>query len=190
MGVKGKNLNERVEVGRIILAMVALAGLLSLAVAAPNAVQLLKMFRRSNPRHRSEKYMTGVIGKLQRRGLLDVKKNKKGSFVCLTKKGEWELLKYKLKEKSLQKRRWDGKWRVVIFDIKESRRDLRDSIRMDIVTFGFVRLQDSVWVYPYDCEDLIALLKVHCKIGTEVLYLLSEKVENDVWLRKKFKLIS
>lgn len=180
---------ERIEVGKIILAAIAGVGLLSLAVVAPNAIQLLKVFRRNNPRHHSLQYIEGVIGKLQKRGLAEVERRDGNPFVCLTKKGEWELLKYKLKEKTLKKKKWDGKWRLVIFDIRESRRLIRDRIRSDIVTFGFVRLQDSVWVYPYDCEDLIALLKAHCKIGEEVLYLISEKIENDDWLKRKFNLI-
>lgn len=184
------NTQERIEVGKIILATIAGAGLLSLAVAVPNAIQILKVLKRNNPRHRSLQYIEGVIGKLHKRGLLEVGMRNGERFVSLTQRGELELLKYTLREKTLEKKRWDGKWRLVIFDICESKRVIRDRIRTDIVTFGFVRLQDSVWVYPYDCEDLITLLKAHCKIGREVLYIISEKIEGDDWLRRKFNLIA
>lgn len=187
--IEKKSLEKRIEVGRVILSIIAGVGLLSLAVAAPNAIQLLKTFQKKNPRYRSVKYIDGVVGKLQKRGWIQLQKRSGKSFVSLTQQGEWELLKYKLKEKTLQKRKWDGKWRLVIFDIKEARRIIRDRIRTDIITFGFVRLQNSVWVYPYDCEDLIVLLKAHCKIGKEVLYVISEKIENDGWLKRKFNLV-
>jgi len=53
---------------------------------------------------------------------------------------------------------------------------------------GFVRLQDSVWVFPYDCEDFVALLKADLKIGVAVLYLIVEQIENDKHLRAHFDL--
>lgn len=180
---------ERIDVQRVILGIIGMAGLISLAVMAPNAIQMLRIFKKRNPRHRSIPYIEGAVGKLQKRGWVELKERNGKSFVRLTEKGEWELLKYKLKEKTLHKKNWDGKWRLVIFDIKESRRIIRDRIRTDIITFGFVRLQDSVWVYPHDCEDLVVLLKAHCKIGKEVLYVISEKIENDGWLKRKFNLV-
>ncbi len=53
---------------------------------------------------------------------------------------------------------------------------------------GFARLQDSVWVYPYDCEDLMALLKADLKIGAAVLYMVVEHIENDKQLQTQFAL--
>lgn len=53
---------------------------------------------------------------------------------------------------------------------------------------GFVRLQDSVWVYPYDCEDFINLIKTDFKIGKDLLYIVADKIEGDKSLVKFFKL--
>lgn len=55
-------------------------------------------------------------------------------------------------------------------------------------TLGFARLQDSVWVYPYDCEDVMALLKADLKLGAAMLYMVVEHIENDTHLRKQFSL--
>ena len=54
--------------------------------------------------------------------------------------------------------------------------------------YGFIRLQDSVWVYPYDCEDLIALAKANFRIGFDVLYMIVERIERDTHLREHFAL--
>jgi len=89
---------------------------------------------------------------------------------------------------TLKRRRWDGRWRVLIFDIPEERKLLREKVRHTLVSIGFERLQDSVWIYPYDCEDLIALIKVDFQIGREVLYLIVDSLENDGHLRKLFGL--
>ncbi|KKW41875.1 MAG: hypothetical protein UY91_C0010G0002 [Parcubacteria group bacterium GW2011_GWB1_55_9] len=53
---------------------------------------------------------------------------------------------------------------------------------------GFVRMQDSVWVYPHDCEDFIALLKMELKIGKDVLYAIADTIEYDKPLRIHFAL--
>ena len=53
---------------------------------------------------------------------------------------------------------------------------------------GFLRLQDSVWVFPYDCEEVIALIKADLRIGKDVLYTIVEKIENDKPIKKHFDL--
>lgn len=187
---KGRAEERRADIQRLILGVVGAAGLISLALVAPNALQLFRLFKKNNPRYRSSHYIDGTIGKLRKKGWLRLEKRDGKSFLRLTEKGEWELLKYRLRQKTLEKRHWDGKWRLVIFDVKEFKRGVRDKIRSDIVSFGFVRLQDSVWVYPHDCENVITLLKAQCHIGKEVLYLIAEKIENDDWLKREFGFVA
>lgn len=175
------------EVDRIILGSIGLVGLVALAVIAPNALQLLRVFRKKHARYSSPAYVTSIVKRLEKKGLVELVRDHGKVLVRVTPKGELELLKSK--QHTTKKPKWDGKWRLVIFDIKESRRGVRAKIRQDIMEFGFERLQNSVWVYPYDCEELIVLLKASCYIGKEVLYIVSEKIENDGWLRKKFGLL-
>lgn len=88
-----------------------------------------------------------------------------------------------------KKRRWDRRWRIVIFDVPERRRSVRVRLRLFMQRYGFVRLQDSVWVYPYDCEELIALAKAEFRIGADVLYMIVESLERDAHLREHFDLL-
>ena len=85
-------------------------------------------------------------------------------------------------------KRWDRKWRILIFDIPEYRKGLRDKIRRTLGVIGFVRLQDSVWVYPHDCEDLIAFLKADFRVGKDMLYMIVEELEGDGHLKRHFGL--
>lgn len=111
-----------------------------------------------------------------------------GKHLRLTQKGESEMIRL-LGKASVQKtKRWDGKWRVLMFDVPEYRKTIRDKIRRTVSGIGFQRLQDSVWIYPYDCEDLITLLKADFRIGKDVLYMVVESLEGDGWLRTLFKL--
>jgi DNA-binding transcriptional regulator PaaX len=77
---------------------------------------------------------------------------------------------------------------VIIFDISEGKRGLRDRLRYFLVTMGFLRLQASVWVFPYDCSEFISLLKADLKIGRDVLYMVVDSIECDDNLKRSFGL--
>ena len=45
-------------------------------------------------------------------------------------------------------RGWDGKWRMVVFDLPEDRRGLRNELRKQLRAARFGGLQGSVWISP------------------------------------------
>lgn len=177
-------------VGKTILGVVATAGLLSMAILAPNAVQALDLFYGKDKRKYNTKYyVKKKIFKLEEQGLIEFKEQKEGIFVRLTDKGKRKLLKYRLGDIQIKKpRKWDKKWRVIIFDIKEDNRKVRDDLRSELINLGFAKLQNSVWVHPYDCEEVIIMLKSHFQIGKDVLYMKVDSIENDRWLKNDFNL--
>lgn len=64
----------------------------------------------------------------------------------LTEKG-----KYYLKiENALSKKEWDGKWRLIVFDIPESKRRLRNTLRQKLKEWGFIYWQKSLWASKKD----------------------------------------
>ncbi len=101
-----------------------------------------------------------------------------------------ELLRQKViaTNMSLTARTWDGKWRMVAFDIPTQHKKTRDALRFSLKRAGFVQLQQSVWVFPHECEEFVQLLKKHANISSYILYGVLEKIENDASLRKKFSL--
>jgi len=86
-------------------------------------------------------------------------------------------------------RTWDGKWRIVIFDIWERRRSTRNRLRYLLQKIGFKKVQHSVWVYPYDCEEMLAFIRTDLRLGGGIIYLVAEGMENDKLLRVRFNLI-
>ncbi|MDO8590903.1 MAG: hypothetical protein Q7R65_02905 [bacterium] len=170
---------------KIILATVATAGMLSVMALAPNALQALGMLGLGKKKRQKE-IITNSRKRMVAYNLLEYTKE---GFLRLTKKGEAKLRQLELHDYKFKKpKRWDKKWRLLIFDIQEERRLLRDKVRRTLRTIGFERLQDSVWIYPYDCEDLITLLKADFQIGKDVLYIIADKIENDGWLKERFDL--
>lgn len=73
---------------------------------------------------------------------------------------------YKLSSKP-----WDGKWRIVVFDITEKEHRLRDYLREKLVSLGFGRLQESVYVTPLDVlADLKEFLKEKDLYGKAIVF--------------------
>jgi len=181
---ESKKRTRKSQIQKIILQTVAAAGILSVVVLAPNALQALSMFgfgKKGKHRYAIESSRRRLV----QNGLLEYT----DGFLKLTEKGEAKLRQLELCDyKTKKPKRWDKKWRLLIFDIREEKRLLRDKIRRTLLSIGFTRLQNSVWVYPYDCEDLIVLLKADFRIGKEVLYLIVDTIENDGWLKKRFNL--
>jgi phenylacetic acid degradation operon negative regulatory protein len=56
------------------------------------------------------------------------------------------------------KRKWDGRWRLVLFDVPESCRLARDKLRIQLHHRGFGCLQNSVWITPDDAKAERSLL--------------------------------
>jgi DNA-binding transcriptional regulator PaaX len=84
---------------------------------------------------------------------------------------------------------WDGKWRVLMFDINERRRRVRDQLRRLLEGIGFLRIQDSVWVYPYPCDEFVSLVRAHLKSGVgELRYFVADALESDKAVREYFHL--
>jgi len=177
---------REIDFKRIILMTVATAGVLSIAVLAPNALQMLKPFLKKKKKYNFNYYLNKKTEKLIKDGLIKISTEDGEKFLSLTEKGERKLLYYGLAEKKKQK--WDGKWRVVIFDVWENARQKRDLLRLEIKNFGFIQLQRSVWIYPFPCAEFIELLKTDLSFGKNIRYMVVEKLDHDEKLRKYFGL--
>lgn len=130
------------------------------------------------------------IKQLENRKYVRVRENADGSLtVKITKSGQIRALTYELDTmKLISPKHWDRKWRVVIFDIPEKHRRLRDLFRMRLQQLGLYQLQESVYVSPYPCFDEIEFLREVYGVSFTAEYLLVEKVENDKFLKNHFGL--
>ena len=179
-------MQDRIDFKRIILITVATAGILAVAVLAPNALQVLKPLLKHKKKYNLNYYLSQRTKKLVKDGLLKINTEHGKQFLSLTEKGRRKLLYYQLVEK--KKPKWDNKWRVVIFDVWEKTRSKRNLLRIEINDFGFIQLQRSVWIYPYPCAEFIELLKTDLSFGKNIRYMVVEKLDHDENLRKYFGL--
>lgn len=186
-----KKERKKTNIQKIILGSIATAGLLSVALVTPNAIQLLKSFGIDKNLKNFKNDTNRSLSNLLSAGLVVFIEKDGKKYLKLTEKGKLKLMRLEKENFQFKKpKKWDKKWRIIIFDISQKRRLQRDKLRFTLKQIGFIKLQQSVWVYPYDCEELITLLKLDFKIGKDILYIIAEKIENDKILKKFFELSS
>ena len=184
--------NKRVPIQTIALRTLYATAALTAALVAPKMLKLFPVLDRGKSR-RKELYERAdqALYRLRDKKLITFTKTEgRRPIVRLTASGETEITKiilrqYKISETTV----WNGKWHIVIFDIREKRRSVRNRLRALLAGAGMVRLQDSVWIHPYPCDELVALLRANLKSGTgELLYFIAEGLESDRHLREHFNL--
>ena len=92
--------------------------------------------------------LTRAIKRLRDSGLVEEVKLRKDIILRLTASAE-ELVNHHREE-------WDGKWRIVIFDIPEEKRIIRNLFRRNLKKWGFKHLQKSVWISKRNVFDKLS----------------------------------
>lgn len=151
----------------------------------PNTVRLLRHVEdKIGPSPRLKRRVSQAYSRLIKEGLL----KRSAEKVVLTEKGTRLAEDFLRKEKFKNKpRKWDHKWRVIMFDVWERRRSVRDELRRALEEVGFVKIQNSVWVYPYPCEEFLVFLRTSLRLGRGILYVVADEIEHDEALRRHFK---
>lgn len=98
------------------------------------------------PRPVSKSKISQALKRLRERGVIDLVGTHE-ILIKLVVNSSRELDK-KMKN---AKKEWDGKWRLVIFDIPEKHRKARNLIRFKLKEWGFKKFQDSVWGTKVSC---------------------------------------
>ncbi len=174
---------------KLLLQVLAATGAIGLIFAFPGAaagVSALFIGKKSYPRWQTKQ----IIDQLDGQNYLKTKYNDDGTVtVNITQKGMVRALTYRLDSMQLKKpNRWDKKWRVVIFDIPEKYRGIRDIFRMRLRQLGLYQFQKSIYVSPFACSQEIEFLRELYGIPFTVKYMLVEKIEDDEFLRERFDL--
>lgn len=89
-------------------------------------------------------------------------------------------------ELSLKAQKWDGKWRLVIYDISKFKKGQQEKFRRTLKSVNFLQLQKSVYLTPYPCEEQISYLREYFDIGSDVIYVRADIIENEEFYRQYF----
>jgi CRISPR-associated endonuclease Cas2 len=134
----------------------------------------------------SKDYYRTAVYRLRHQGLIDIANNNGQKFLRLTRDGQLKVLV--LKAVSIDRRKWDGKWRLVVFDIPEKARQERNQLRQLLKNNQFHKLQASVFISPFPLNlKAIEYLK-ETKLIDFIRILRVDKMDDDKDLRKQFSL--
>ena len=137
----------------------------------------------------NKKELQYEIRKLYQSKLVKKKENKDGSVtMILTDKGKLKALTYCFDEMRIDKKDWDGKWRLLVFDIPEKIRQGRNALRKKIKELGFYELQKSVFVFPYDCKNEINFIIEFFNMRKYARFGILETIDNEEHLKRIFSL--
>jgi len=177
--------------GKFLLAALAIGPAIVLGAVAPNIFSTVKSFDKN--RKYSEKQIRTAFNNLKQRKLIEIIQEGDKKFkVKLTNKGQSRTKEISFEFLRIKKpAKWDGKWRVLIFDIPTDPKifnQARNALRAKIKELGFYQMQKSVWVYPYECEDEILFVAEIFQVQKYIEIMTVEKLLHEEKIKKIFHL--
>lgn len=176
---------------KFLLMTLAVGGIVFTGALFPALVSAMGESKQS--KRFSKKQIRNTFGLLKQRKLVEIVREKDGKTTTrLTNKGQARIKEFCFEELRIAKaKQWDKKWRILIYDIPTKPKiynKAREALRVKIKEIGFIQLQKSVWVCPYECEDEILFL-AECYFVTKFIEILTvEKILHEDQLKRKFEL--
>lgn len=175
-----------------IITLMGKGVLLSSLFIAPGMGRAIERSNRDNWHKEWRKFNKSYL----RRSFETLRKNKvveiveKGdlSEIRLTEKGVKRVMAYTLETLDLTLKRWDGKWRMVLYDIPVKHRHTQRAFRNMLKRLKFLQLQKSVYLTPYPCIEEVEFLREYFGLSTNVTVLTVGELENSHVYREYFGL--
>lgn len=179
-----KNNYPRGKLAKEILKVLAVGGILVASMALPNLPQVLKFLGVVGAKDKFRVKRT--IYNLKEKRLVNFHKN---DAIEITEKGKKRVLQYDIEDIDIKiPLKWDGYWRIVIFDIPEKFKRARNALNRKIKDLGFFPLQKSVFVYPHECRNEIDFVSEFFDIGKFVHYIVAKELDSEKFLKQHFSL--
>lgn len=128
---------------------------------------------------------------LEQKEIIDLVEKDGKIFVKIKDKNNLTILRYSTKallDLKRKAKKWNRKWFLVFFDVPEIQRNKRNYLRRFLLQIGFYRYQQSIYIFPYECEIEINLIKKIVEGAKYMKYIIAEKIEDEHVIKKHFKL--
>lgn len=179
----------RSEIVKDILSWLAIAGAIYIAASSPYFIRnILKSYQKW--KKYPKKKLNDTFYNLKRQGLIEIREKNHQIYIRLTEKGRKKAGMFQINSLKIKRpKKWDGKWRLVIFDISHLKKIYREALRGKLKELGFYQLQKSVWVHAFDCQAEIELLRDFFGLSEkEIRLIIATDIGNDKELKEFFKL--
>lgn len=180
------------KIGRVqkkILLTLASGAALGLSHRPDQSFRIIKSFFRAW-RDMNERSVRDAIRKLYQSKMIDYKEEDDGTItLIISREGKKKSLRFDIDTITIrQPKHWDGIWRLALFDIPERLKRERDAFAQKLKQIGFRPLQKSAFIFPYGCKDELDFMIEILNIRRYVRSILVKRIDNELDLRKQFKL--
>ncbi len=193
MNLKNTQIKKREKIGPVSQKILLLLGSGFLLFLNRNPNQYFKIIKGMTKEWKNinKRSLHISIKKLYQSKLVDLRENKDGTIkLILSDAGKTKVLVYNIdKIKIKQPKKWDGLWRVVIFDIPEHLKKGRDILAARLKRLGFQPIQKSVFVYPYECKNEVDFITEIYNLRPYVRFLVVKETDVDLDLKNRFGIL-
>jgi DNA-binding transcriptional regulator PaaX len=180
------------ELAKEILLMIAAGLAIPAAFLMPNIPIALKPLLRAITKKcglRKSAHLVRSVTYLKASRLVSVAEKDGQQVLTLSEDGKKRVLQFDLEKIVIKKpRKWDGYWRLVLFDIPEKRKVGRETLRSKLKQLGFYQLQKSCFIHPFDCKAEIDFISEMFEVSPYVNFVLAKEIEGASQLMKYFDL--
>ncbi len=149
-------------------------------LAEKPAISVPELVERVNTQDKEKSPLQAIsrsLKGLRDTGLIEQTFSGQNQYARLTKEGKKKVHSLVLGDTSALSPAWDGKWRIVLLDLPESRKDERESFRYLLKKAGFLCLKNSVWISPFPYEHLFTNIKKDFGLITELMVFVTDKID-------------
>lgn len=184
-----KNLREynKGEIAKVVLKGLILSGVVVAVIALYGMAPVLNFFKSNDKK--SKRRIYNALYKMKEQRLVKMYYKDGKEVIEITENGRRRLLKYEFDDMKIKiPKKWDGLWRIVIFDIPEKRKKARNAINMKLKDLGFYPIQKSTFIFPYECRNEIDFATEHFFVRKYINYIVAKEIDNSEKLKKIFKI--
>lgn len=174
------------QIGKILLTLLAVGGAVTVAAIAPNVFAAVGKSRRQKWFFNQDDFQR-CRHYLSKQGYARFSNGGGATVVRLLQRGRTHVLRGAFDNISAPTaNKWDGFWRIIIFDIPERHKWAREGFRNALRQIGMHCMQDSVFVSPHPCEEKLRFLISIFSLAPHVRFIKTEHLDDDRDLKEIF----
>ena len=134
--------------------------------------------------------INNAIASLYEARFIEKKKQENGTMeIIISKNGIHRALIENINIMKIKRpSKWDGYFWIVLFDIPEKRKRIRDTLRFHLKKMEFYELQKSVFVLPFPCVKEIKFIAEYYNIRKHIRIIEARSIDHEKEIMNHFKL--
>lgn len=120
-----------------------------------NEIWMGSLIKLLEPFNHNEQAVRSAISRMSKQGWVVSRKETNKSYYSLTERGKKRMEEAAGRIYRIEAEKWDGKWRMLLYNIPEEKRQIRDELRKELIWSGFGLLSNGVWITPNNLKNQI-----------------------------------